>query len=101
MALRQILWTQVQSLRSSKELHTFTQKVGDLDLLGDFAMGTFRPLVPKDLCQQVIDTYRPPVLPDQVYQLPAASFITSRYVWKGLSKDVTAWARACLHCKQA
>jgi transposase InsO family protein len=27
--------------------------------------------------------------------------ISSRYVWPGLAKDVTAWARACLHCQRA
>jgi hypothetical protein len=27
--------------------------------------------------------------------------ITSRYVWKGLSTDVTAWAKACLDCQWA
>jgi hypothetical protein len=27
--------------------------------------------------------------------------ISSRYVWKGLSTDVTAWAKACLGCQGA
>ncbi len=27
--------------------------------------------------------------------------ISSRYVWKGLSSDVTAWAKACLGCQRA
>jgi hypothetical protein len=27
--------------------------------------------------------------------------ISSRYVWKGLSTDVTAWAKACLGCQWA
>jgi hypothetical protein len=45
--LCQILCPQVQSLRPSK--------VGDLDLLGDTATRTFRPLVPRDLRQQVFD----------------------------------------------
>jgi hypothetical protein len=35
MALRQILCPQVQALRSSPGLRIITQKVGDLDLLGD------------------------------------------------------------------
>jgi hypothetical protein len=49
MALRQILCPQVQALRSSPGLRIITQKVGDLDLLGDSSTGTFRPLVPRDL----------------------------------------------------
>jgi hypothetical protein len=35
MALRQILCPQVQALRSSPGLRIITQKVGDLDLIGD------------------------------------------------------------------
>ncbi len=46
MALRQILCPQVQALRSSPGLRIITQKVGDLDLIGDSSTGTFRPLVP-------------------------------------------------------
>ncbi|MFN9906694.1 MAG: hypothetical protein ACK56F_11330, partial [bacterium] len=41
MALRQILCPQVQALRSSPGLRIITQKVGDLDLLGDASTGTF------------------------------------------------------------
>jgi hypothetical protein len=46
MALRQILCPQVQALRSSPGLRIITQKVGDLDLIGDSSTGTFRLLVP-------------------------------------------------------
>ncbi len=49
LTLRQILCPQVQALRSSQGLIIITQKVGDLDLIGDSSTGTFRPLVPRDL----------------------------------------------------
>jgi hypothetical protein len=55
MALCQILCPEVLSLRSSPELRIVTQKVGDLDLLGNAATGTFRPLIPRDLRRQVFD----------------------------------------------
>ncbi len=55
MALRQILCPQVQALRSSPGLRIITQKVSDLDLLGDSSTGTFHPLVPRDLRQQVFE----------------------------------------------
>ncbi len=42
MALRQILCPQVQALRSSPTLRIITQKVGDLDLIGDSSTGIFR-----------------------------------------------------------
>jgi hypothetical protein len=43
MALRQILCPKVQTLRSSQGLQIITQKVGDLDLIGDATRGAFRP----------------------------------------------------------
>jgi hypothetical protein len=49
MALRRILCPQVQAPRSSPGLRIITQKVGDLDLIGNSSTGTFRPLVPRDL----------------------------------------------------
>jgi hypothetical protein len=27
--------------------------------------------------------------------------VSSRFVWRGLASDITAWSRACLHCQQA
>jgi len=49
MALRQILCPQVQALRSSPGLRIITQKVGDLELIGDSSTGIFHPLVPRAL----------------------------------------------------
>jgi transposase InsO family protein len=98
MALRQILCPEVQSLRSSPGLRILTQKVGDLDLLGDAATGTFRPLVPRDLRRQVFDHLHGAAHPGM---RASRRLIASRFVWKGLSTDVTAWARSCLHCQRA
>jgi len=61
-------------------------------------MGTFRPLVPKDLHQQVLNHLHDPAHPGMQV---SCHLITSSYVWKGLSTEVTAWARPCLHCQQA
>ncbi len=60
MALHQILCQQVQALRSSPGLRIITQKVGDLDLIGDSSTDTFRPLVPRDLRRQVFKHLHPP-----------------------------------------
>jgi hypothetical protein len=71
MALHQILCPQVQSLRSSPGLRIITQKVGDLDLIGDSSNGIFRPLVPRDR-DKYLNTYTgPPTLADR--QLAASS----------------------------
>jgi hypothetical protein len=98
MALRLILCPQVQALRSSPGLLIITQKVGDLDLIGDSSTGTFCPLVPGGLRRQVFEHLHGTTHPGRrVTRL----LISSRYVWKGLSTDVTAWAKACLGCLRA
>ncbi len=98
MALRQILWPQVQALRSSPTLRIITHKVGDLDLIGDSSTGIFRPLVPRDLRRQIFEQLHGAAHPGR---RATRRLISSRYVWKGLSTDVTAWAKACLGCQRA
>ncbi len=98
MALHQILSAQVQALRSSPGLRIITQKVSDLDLIGHSSMGVFRPLVPRDLRRQVFEHLHGAAHPGR---RAACRLISSRYVWKGLSTDVTAWAKACLGCQRA
>jgi hypothetical protein len=96
MALCQILYPKVHALRSSPGLRIITQKVGDLDLIGDSSTGTFRPLVPRDLRRQVFEHFHGTAHPGMQ---ATRRLIPSRYVWKGLSTDVTAWAKACLDCQ--
>jgi hypothetical protein len=95
MALHQILCPQVQALCSSLSLHIITQKVGDPDLNGDSSTGTFCPLVPGDFQRQVFERLHGATHPGR---WATRRLISSRYVWKGLSTDVTAWAKACLGC---
>jgi hypothetical protein len=88
MALSQILCLQVQTLRSSPGLHIITQqKVGDLDLIGDSSTGIFHSLVPGDLRRKVFEHLQRIAHPGRRV---ARCLISSRYVWKGLSTDVTA-----------
>jgi hypothetical protein len=98
MALRQILCPQVEALRSSPGLCMITQKVGDLDLIGNSSTGPFRPLVPRDLQLQLFEHLHGTAHPRR---RETCRLISSRYVWKGLSTDVTAWAKACLGCQRA
>ncbi len=98
MALRQILCPQVKALRSSTGLRIITQKVGELDLIVDSSTGTFRPLVPRDLRPQVFEHLHGTAHPGR---WAARRLISSRYVWKGLSTDVTACVKARLGCQRA
>jgi hypothetical protein len=58
----------------------------------------FRPPVPRDLRQQVFEHLHRTTHPGR---RATRHLISSRYVWKGLSTDVTAWAKACLGCQRA
>ncbi len=98
VALHQILCPQVQALHSSPGLCIITQKVGDLDPIGDSSTGTFPPLVPRDPRRQVFEHLQGTGHPGR---RETRRLISSRYVWKGLSTDVTAWAKACLGCQRA
>jgi transposase InsO family protein len=98
MALRQILCPQVQTLRSSPGLRIITQKASDLDLICNSSTGIFRPLVPRDLRRQVFEHLHGTAHPGRQ---ATSHLISSRYVWKGLSTDVTSWAKACLGCQRA
>jgi hypothetical protein len=98
MALSQILCPQVQAFHFSPGLRITTQKVRDLDLIDDSSTGTFRPLVPRDLLRQVFKHLYGATHPGRP---TTRCLISSRYVWKGLSADITALAKACLDCQRA
>ena len=66
-------------------------------LLCDISTGRPRPLVPKKLRKQIFDI---------VHSLSHPSIrttvrlMTSKYVWRGIARDVRAWARACDRCQR-
>jgi hypothetical protein len=86
-------WTHLRALFA-----ILTAKVGDLDLIGDSSTGTFRPLLPRDLRRQIFEHLHGTAHPGR---RATRRVISSRYVWKGLSTDVTAWAKACVGCQRA
>jgi hypothetical protein len=95
MALQQILCPQVQRLLHQPGLKIGFKQVGDLKLWGDVPTSTFRPLVPLPHRRQVFDHLHSPAHPGRQ---ATCHLISSRYVWRGLAKDVTAWAAECLKC---
>jgi hypothetical protein len=90
MALCLILCLKVHTLLSSPGLRIITQKVGDIDLNGDSSTSTFRPLMPRDLRRQVFEHLHRTAHPGKRV---TRRLIASRYVWKGLSTEVMAWAK--------
>jgi hypothetical protein len=71
MALRQILCPQVQALRSSPRLRIITQKVGDLDLIGDSSTETSARWYPETFGDRYSNTSTEP--PTLAGGQPAAS----------------------------
>jgi transposase InsO family protein len=58
----------------------------------------WRPLVPPKHRQAVFQHLHGIAHPGR---LATRRLISSRFVWPGLSKDVTAWARECAACQQS
>ena len=98
MALRQILCLQVLTLRSSPGLRIITRRSATSTSLATRPPEIFCPLVPRDLRQQVFEHLHGTAHPGRRV---TRCLISSRYVWKGLCTDVTAWAKACLGCQRA
>ena len=65
-------------------------------LAGDVSMGSFRPLVPLDLRWHVFKSLHVVAHPGV---LATHRLVAARYVWPGLAKDVSAWARECVACQ--
>jgi transposase InsO family protein len=54
--------------------------------------------VPRDLRRQIFEHLRGTAHPGR---RATRRLMSSRYVWKGFSTDVTAWVKACLGCQRA
>jgi hypothetical protein len=67
-------------------------------LAGDSSRGLWRPLVPPKHRQAVFPHFHGIAHPGR---LATCRLISSRFVWPGLSKDVTAWARECTACQRS
>ncbi len=71
----------------------FCQKCAQ-HLAGDVSTGTFRPL---KFRKAIFDHFHNVAHPGR---LASCRIISSRFVWCGLSSDVTTWARGCLACQR-
>jgi hypothetical protein len=87
IALQQIFCQQAQQLLHDPGLRIGFKQVGDLKLWGDVSTSRFRPLVPLPDRRQLFDHLHRPAHP----RLRATHrIISTRYVWRGLARDIMA-----------
>jgi hypothetical protein len=97
MAAEQHLCPEMKRLLDSTSLKlTFRQK-GVQRLAGDVSTGTFFPIVPLKFRKAIFYHFYNVAHPGR---LASHHVISSRYVWRRLSSDITAWARGCLACQR-
>jgi hypothetical protein len=93
MAAEQHRCRETQRLLGSKSLKLAFHQTGAQRLAGDLSTGTFRPIVPFKFRKAIFDHFHNIAHPRR---LASSRIISSRFVWRGLSSDITAWARGCL-----
>ncbi|XP_072898585.1 nephronectin a isoform X1 [Hemitrygon akajei] len=71
---------------------------GERTLLCDVATGQPRPVVPANWRRHVFDSIHNLVHPSI---RTTVRMVSSRFVWHGLCKQVSEWARTCMHCQTA
>jgi hypothetical protein len=87
---------ETQRLLGGTSLKLAFRQTGAQPLSGDISTGTFRPIVPLKFRKDIFAHFHNVAYPGR---LSPRRIISSRFVWRGLSSDVTAWARGCLACQ--
>jgi hypothetical protein len=97
MASEQTRCPVTQCLLGSTLLKLTFRKTGAQRLAGDVSTGNFRPIVPLKFRKTIYDHFHSVAHPGR---LASHRIISSRFVWLGLSSDVTVWARRWLACQR-
>ncbi len=95
MAAEQNRCPETQRLLGSTSLKLAFCQTGPQCLAGDVSTGNFHPIVPLTFRKSIFDHFHNIAHPRR---LTSRHVISSRFVWRSLSSDVTAWARGCLAC---
>ena len=88
---------EVAAMRRSNRLQVVSQTIGDTQLLGDISTGTFRPLVPPQLRENIVTSlhsiHHPGVWATK-------RLVSARFCWPFLAKQAAALARSCIPCQR-
>ena len=97
LARLQTTCPEVAALRRSNRLQVVSQTIGHTQLLGDIATGTFRPLVPSQLRENIVTSlnsiHHPGVRATK-------RLVSARFCWPFLAKQAAALARSCISCQR-
>jgi hypothetical protein len=80
-----------------EEMASEQKKKSAQRLAGDVSTGNFCPIVPLKFRKNIFDHFHNVTHPRR---LASHRIISSRFVWRGLSSDITAWAHWCLACQR-
>jgi hypothetical protein len=97
MATEQNLCPETQRLLGGTSLKLAFHQTGAQCLAGDVSTGNFRPIVPLKFRKNIFDHFHNVAHPGR---LAFRCIISSRFVWRCLSSDITDWARGCLACQR-
>ena len=71
---------------------------GTFTLLCDVSTGVARPIVPETWRKRVFDTFHSLSHPGA---RTTKKLVSSKFVWHGLGREITIWARCCVPCQRA
>jgi hypothetical protein len=88
---------ETQRLLGGSSLKLAFRQIGAQRLGGDVATGVFHPIVPQKFIKAIFLHFHSVSHPGRIASCRIVSF---RFIWCGLSSNITAWKRACLSCQQ-
>jgi hypothetical protein len=93
IAAEQNCCAETQRLLGSTSLKLAFRQTGAHRLAGDVSTGVFRPIVPLKFRKDIFNHFHYVAYPGR---LASCHIISSRFVWRGLSSNITAWSGGCL-----
>jgi hypothetical protein len=93
MAAEQNSCAETQRLPGGTSLKLVFRQAGAHRLAGDVSTGVFRPIVPQKFHRDIFLNLHSISHPGR---LASRRLVSSRFVWRGLSNDITSWTRSCL-----
>jgi cleavage and polyadenylation specificity factor subunit 1 len=97
MAAEQNRCPETQRLLGGTSLKLAFRQTDAQCLAGDVSTGNFCPIVPLKFRKNIFDHFHNFAHPGR---LASCRIISSRFVWRCLSSDYTAWAHGCLACQR-